>query len=283
MDNEYDDLESMFGKDNFRDIVDIEIEPEPNFQEEFVQTGEINYPGSEAEHIVEYEEDDVKAILALAEKNYQEYVKNLPNFRDLEAFLRTLPPEMASDIRDYAKENHIYGNQPLEIGLINQYGVIIQVRSFNKMGREFDKNLGDIVLKHMYVFDSGIDRKIKEFKDAENRAVKALDRNTKKIIDNEKARDKEMTDLHESMKEVINADKDNMLLKLRNDLIEPMKKDIKGIKDDIYKEALKAFKEVEKNRTDNNSNWLLIKVAVSSFIGSTIGGFLLLKIVGLLH
>ncbi|WP_175888225.1 hypothetical protein [Burkholderia contaminans] len=286
MNNEYDDLEKQFTEDPYRDLVNIEIEPEPNFQEEEVQLGELNYPGSQTEYIVEYEEDDVKAIISLAEESYQEYVKNQPNFRDLEGFLKTLPPEMASDIRVYAKENNMYGNHPLEMSLIQQYGVIIQARSFNKAERNFDKRLRDIVVKNMYVFDSGIDRKIKEFNNSQNKAVKAIEKSANKIIANNEAREQELADIHESMKQVIFDDKENMLLELRNDLLDPIKSDINGIAKNINKTieeaAYRAFKRVEKERKDTNFTWLLSTIIAGGFI-SVVGGVMFCRFVGLLH
>lgn len=242
-------------------------------------------------------EEMIGEIIEHCEDQYEKYLKNRPNYRDFESFLRSLPIEHVDDIRRYAQDGHYYGHASLEQELMNQYGVVFQVRDFNNLSdgvvRRVESAMAQILDDGMAEIEDVFDGKLNELK----RRELAMEKRFVQFENGFKAMEESLiNNFASAMSKIILAkneelknEKQILRDKFRNDLMEPikndvlaMKKDVFEIKNDVKEGAKQAFSELGEGRTFSEKMKLLAYVAAGGIMSSiiTVG---LLKMAGMLH
>jgi hypothetical protein len=252
---------------------------------------------SQSQIAKESKDEMITDILEHCESQYQRYLKERPNYRDFESFLRSLPIEHVDDIRRFAQEGHYYGHATLEQELMNQYGVVFQIRDFNNLAdgvvRRVETAIAQILEDGIADVEDTFERKMDELSEQEL----AVERKFAKFEENFKVMEERL--IHNfagAMSKIILAKSDELKLekqtltdKFRNDLMEPIKKDVRAMKKDIFdvkkdvKEGAKqAFEEVGKTRSFGENIKLLAYVAVGGLMSSALT-VTFLKMAGMLH
>lgn len=156
---------------NLKDYANREFNDEPPEGEEVeIYVDDI----SDRNRIEESLEENVNVILESVDTNYKRFINNLPDYKGLEDFLNTLPKSVANDIRKYAVENHIYGNQPLEQMLIMQYGAVIQAKSINQLNTQLEDIMERTAMKFLYKLNVDVESQIERIHGVQNDVVEHL-------------------------------------------------------------------------------------------------------------
>ena len=275
--DEFTKAEQMFAFDDNADTAVIEND-ELNVSDvlselDDIQIGE--YPSAELDELTDIHdknrieaEDNIKRneiseIMRFTEKNYQDYIKHTPNFNGLEDFLKSLPSEQVSDIRHYAQDNHIYGNMPLEQMLIMQYGVCMQVRDWNKMAKQWESMLEKSVSKATFNIDSKFNDNIKQL---EGVSIKIA----KKLVDLGNTIETDKKEKFSRSDEQFQKDKEELGLRLRNEILDPIKKDVSSMKDIVHKGAKEAVENYKKEVSADNTWKLIAFTMIGSIICSSV-------------
>lgn len=278
---EFETLEKAFSKDPEQEKAPIEIEAEPE---------EIEEPKAEEtpEEVINEQSKaaDIEDVLAASRKNYAEYAKNFPNYKGLEDFLSSLPAEWVRDIRKYAVENEIYGNQPLEQMLIHQFGVLLQVRDVKRVSESFEWQMKRVLDRKLSEMEKILEAKKEEMTKALE--AKVADMNSKekewaemaanvgKSIEGveNKYEVYKMKELNK-IKETLEEEKKVLLSTLRNDLLNGIKRDVNSISKNVKEGSTAAFKEMREEAKAFNTMKLFFVVLAGNAITAAVTIFLM--------
>ncbi|MGU4699189.1 hypothetical protein K6L09_21200 [Burkholderia cepacia] len=286
MQNEFDELEKMIGNDPNADSVEIEIEPEPVFEEEFVQTGEIDYqePGEVAEI------NSGETIKKTMEDLYQTQISHMGSLED---YLSTLPRHEADRLRQNAIDRGIYGHTLLEQEFMMHHASQTQANLLVQLGEQEKQELFNTSVRFSRIITNGIEAKAnkkieeisKEFQKGGN-SIRSLSKTLssmgQNLVNAEKNREevaiKHYADIEEKMMEKLDKKIDETNNIYRNDLMAHIKKDVGDVKKYIIEGAEVAFKDI----VGKLVGWYLIKVYAIAFFG-TLSALILCKLCGVIH
>ncbi|MCW5156312.1 hypothetical protein [Burkholderia cenocepacia] len=287
--DEYDELEKMIGSESNSENVEMEIEPEPIFPEEFVQTGELNY--QEPSTVAINAEDDIKSTI---EEMYKIQASHMGSFED---YLDTLTREEADQLRKYAIEKGIYNNTVLEQKLMLQHAKVPQAELLIRLEDQLEQRLFDTSVRFSNIIKNGIENNAraviadisKEFQKGSS-SIKNLSKTLNNIGQNfengEKKREETALEhyaqIKEEMKTMLAGEMKQTNNEFRNELLAPVKKDVGEIKTYITDGAKQAFDAILGKIVPNFYLKMFLVVASACCFGG-IAAILICKISGLIQ
>lgn len=261
--DDFDELEAMIGNDPNMDTVDIEYETVPQhlYEEEYVQTGEINYqdPNEPFTHKNSSSEDILCTMKELSDRQ-------LNNMDTLDNYFETLPREEAASLRKYAKERDIEGHTLLEQDFMILHASQAQAALITKLGENERKALVDssygatrIITSAMNsAVDKSVDKISEQFqKDIGEIKIlsQSIDSVGEKMVNFEEARRKQAKESYdeiglkfdETLRDRI-TETNNLF---RNHLMEHVKNDVGNIKKLFDEAVAKALNEIIEKTVGN--------------------------------
>lgn len=259
--NELNDLEELLNSPN---DTEIEIEDKEDYSHLYEDKSIVDVPTIE-----DIKTNYIKEIVSEVEKTSKKNRK--VDYQGLEDFLATLPFTEQQKIRNYAKQNSIYGNPILETMLMLQYGAVIQANSFQTFLDKMKKVENEKMRELEDSFEETTEIKIQEFENVINKLIDKINNISIEVDEYHQNKKKDAVDeLEAHLKELkikLDADYDKEVIHQQSKIAKPIAVAVKSIPKLLEESVDKHLNRLAKSSLGQNN----LKIVMLSMFGAMVG------------